>query len=112
MAPRLDTSRPMPCCGSGVPLPMTPPSPRRQRAAAPDSQARPQRWQRLWLTRPCVVEVQIEDRWTGVGVHVGRGRFLTKAGELSGRVSMILADGTVAATEIAARDPATDLALL
>lgn len=62
--------------------------------------------------QPAVVEVQVGDRWVGVGVHVGRGQFLSKASELGDGLGLILADGTVAAAEVAARDPATDLALL
>jgi S1-C subfamily serine protease len=62
--------------------------------------------------RPTVVEVQAGDRWVGVGVHVGRGLFLTKASELGKELSVLLADGTAALAEVASRDPATDLALL
>lgn len=62
--------------------------------------------------RPSVAEVRVDDRWAGVAAHLGQGLFVTKASELGPRPTLVLADGTVAAAEVAVREPALDLALL
>ncbi|MFT3883232.1 MAG: trypsin-like peptidase domain-containing protein [Gemmatales bacterium] len=66
----------------------------------------------IGVIQPAVAEVQIDDRWVGIATHIGRGLFLTKASELRSPITLILSDGTVAQARVAARDTATDLALL
>jgi S1-C subfamily serine protease len=62
--------------------------------------------------RPSVVEVRCDDRWAGVGVYVGDGFIVTKANELGNKVSVALRHDGVAGADVAASDPARDLAPL
>lgn len=62
--------------------------------------------------RPSVVEIWSDDRWAGVGVYVGDGFIVTKASELGRRLSVVLRNDVVAGADVAANDPARDLALL
>ena len=62
--------------------------------------------------RNSVVEVRSDDRWSGVGVVVGRGLILTKASELGAELTVVLRNDIPALAKLAATDPDRDLALL
>ena len=66
----------------------------------------------IQAVRPSVVEVCCNGRWAGVGACVGDGLIVTKASELGPQVTVLLGNDVVAATWVAARDPARDLAML
>lgn len=63
-------------------------------------------------TRGAVVEIDSNARWVALGCVVGDGLILTKASELGPNLTVVLPNNYVAIAEVAATDPARDLALL